>query len=178
MTQNINRSPQIFLSYSHKDKQWVDIFVRKLKSAGVNIWFDENEIKPGDTWREKLEEGLRLSDSIIMILSPESVSSSNLSFELGAALGMGKKPVYLRKVLYETVTAETDIKKLGEKAIGLQAVAVLGLVEGVDGEKVSEWEKTLKEVGLVFRTAEVDDIKNHAALLDILIDLMLLTHEE
>ena len=91
MTQNINRSPQIFLSYSHKDKQWVDIFVRKLKSAGVNIWFDENEIKPGDTWREKLEEGLRLSDSIIMILSPESVSSSNLSFELGAALGMGKR---------------------------------------------------------------------------------------
>ena len=67
------------------------MFVRNLQSAGVHVWFDQDEIKPGDTWRDKLEEGLRLIDSIIMILSPASVSSSNLSFELGVALGMGKK---------------------------------------------------------------------------------------
>lgn len=89
MTQNINDSPRIFLSYSHRDKKWVDEFVQKLQAVGVNVWFDQKEIRAGDTLREILEEGLRQSHSIIMILSPESISSSNLSFELGAALGMG-----------------------------------------------------------------------------------------
>jgi hypothetical protein len=48
---------------------------------------------PGDAIRDAIEEGLRSSDMIVAIVSPKSIDRPNLFFELGAAVGMGKRIV-------------------------------------------------------------------------------------
>ena len=86
---------KVFISYSHQDadKEWRKEFVRALEQQGVDVWLDEERIRPGDTISDTIEAGLRGSDTIIYLINPKSVKSANLYFELGAAMGMNKRLV-------------------------------------------------------------------------------------
>ena len=85
----------MFLSYSHPDadREWVRAFAESLIRHGVDVWFDDFEVKPGESLREALEAGLRGSDVIVSLITPGSVKRANLFFEIGAAVGMGKRVV-------------------------------------------------------------------------------------
>jgi TIR domain-containing protein len=87
--------PKVFISYSSSDvdKEWLRAFVHSLETRGVSVWFDESQLHPGDSIRDAIEEGLRGSDIIVVVVSPNSLERPNLFFELGAAVGMGKRVV-------------------------------------------------------------------------------------
>lgn len=76
-----------------QDAEWARSFAQALKQRGVPVWFDEFDVKPGESMRDGLESGLRNSDILVALLDAESPSNPNLYFELGAAIGMGKKLV-------------------------------------------------------------------------------------
>jgi hypothetical protein len=61
----------LFISHASEDK---DDFVRplaqKLTEAGLNIWFDEQTLRLGDSLRRKIDEGLAKSTFGIVVLSP------------------------------------------------------------------------------------------------------------
>jgi hypothetical protein len=84
---------KVFISHSAKDADWARLFAQALKERGVPVWFDEFDVKPGESWRDALEAGLRGSDVLVALLDQESSSKANLFFELGAAIGMGKRVV-------------------------------------------------------------------------------------
>ncbi len=63
------------------------------KQRGVSVWFDEFDVQPGEPWRDALESALRASDVLVALLDAEYPSKPAVSFELGAAIGMGKKVV-------------------------------------------------------------------------------------
>jgi hypothetical protein len=84
---------KVFISHSVADADWARSFAKALKDRGVAVWFDEFEVQPGEPWREALENGLRSSDVLVTLLDRESSSRPNLYFELGAAIGMGKRVV-------------------------------------------------------------------------------------
>jgi hypothetical protein len=77
----------IFVSYSHKHTDWVRSFVEALERHNLKVWFDEKAILPGEFFVEKLEEGLRNSEAVVYIVTPEAVNSKWALIELGAALG-------------------------------------------------------------------------------------------
>lgn len=83
---------KVFISHSMADTEWARSFAQALKERGVTVWFDE-EVQPGESWRDALEAGLRSSDVLVALLDKESSSKPNLFFELGAAIGMGKRVV-------------------------------------------------------------------------------------
>ena len=85
--------PKVFISSLAADKVWARQFAESLKSLGVGVWFDEWQVRPGDRWADALEQGLRTSDVIVMLLDRESVARPNAFFELGAAIGLGKSIV-------------------------------------------------------------------------------------
>lgn len=82
---------KIFISYSNADKKWAREFAKSLSEVGADIWFDEFNIKPGDSISDSVERGLRGSEAIVLLINDESVTTNNFFFELGAALGMNKK---------------------------------------------------------------------------------------
>jgi WD40 repeat protein len=51
--------PKVFISYSSQDRGPVSEIARKLKEAGIDVWFDIWNLKPGDDWMTGLENGLR-----------------------------------------------------------------------------------------------------------------------
>lgn len=66
---------KVFLSYSYKDKNIVRAFAEGLQKLGIKAWFDEQEIKFGESIITKISEGLNSSDILAYFLSESSMKS-------------------------------------------------------------------------------------------------------
>jgi hypothetical protein len=93
--------PNVFIAHERADSSWVRAFASALQEQGVRVWLDEWEVPAGEPLGAALEKALRSSDIITFVVTAESVQSPNLLFEVGAALGMGKRIV---PILPEGVT--------------------------------------------------------------------------
>ncbi|OYW76886.1 MAG: hypothetical protein B7Z37_06740 [Verrucomicrobia bacterium 12-59-8] len=65
----------VFLSHSAKDKPIVRDIAARLKKDGVRVWFDEEQIKPGDSIPSKIEEGLENSRVLVFCMSAHSMGA-------------------------------------------------------------------------------------------------------
>lgn len=65
----------VVLSHSSKDKEIVRAVAERLRSEGLRVWFDEWEIKPGDSIPAKLEEGLQQSRVLVLCMSANAFGS-------------------------------------------------------------------------------------------------------
>ena len=74
-----------------------------LKDYGIQVWFDEFEIKVGDSITGKINDALKENDFLGIVLSPDSVSSEWVKKELSAALikELEMKSVVVLPLLYK-----------------------------------------------------------------------------
>src|SRR5438046_596806 len=63
------RSPSVFISYMHEDKGTVRELARNLVLAGVEVWWDEERLKPGHTWRQEIHRAIAKSDIFLACFS-------------------------------------------------------------------------------------------------------------
>jgi hypothetical protein len=70
---------RIFVSYSHRDNEWCELFQRQLKSVHdpleYDIWIDAGRIEVGSQWRARIEQGLRDTDAALLLISDNFLSS-------------------------------------------------------------------------------------------------------
>lgn len=60
----------VFVSHASDDKEeFVRPFVTALKTEGLNVWYDETELKIGDSLRRSIDNGLKNSKYGIVVLS-------------------------------------------------------------------------------------------------------------
>jgi len=79
-------TPHAFLCHSSDDKDVVARLAEDLQANGVQAWYDDWCIAPGDSLRRKIDEGLRTVTHFLAILSPRSLESEWVQTELDAAL--------------------------------------------------------------------------------------------
>src|SRR5271165_1834432 len=84
---------RIFISHSQDDREWVRAFAEALEAQGVQVWLDELQIPAGERLEEAIEQGLRGSDVVVFVITADSIHGPSLFFELGAAVGLGKRLV-------------------------------------------------------------------------------------
>lgn len=91
--------PPAFFSYSRADGEFALRLAQDLKSAGANVWMDQLDIEPGTPWDRAIEEALTTSTRMLVILSPDSANSDNVSDEVSFALSKEKRiiPVLYRE---------------------------------------------------------------------------------
>jgi HEAT repeat protein len=96
----MTKNKHIFLSYRSAEADFALRLAADLKNAGVNLWMDRLDIKPGDDWIQALQSAVNECAGIISILSPEYVASNYCRGELARAVRMGRQifPVLLRPV--------------------------------------------------------------------------------
>ena len=89
-------SIRLFITYSHKDikaKEQLITYLAVMKREGlINIWHD-NEILPGDTWRDSISKNLAESDILLYLVSNNSLASENCNRELAEALNANVKVI-------------------------------------------------------------------------------------
>jgi hypothetical protein len=77
----------VFLSHTSADKPFVRNLKARLEAQGVrDVWLDEAEILVGDSLTKKIDEGLRKTKYICVVLSAKSVKSPWVERELEIAI--------------------------------------------------------------------------------------------
>jgi hypothetical protein len=51
--------PHVFISYVRENGNLVDRLASELKSRGVTVWLDRNDIEPGARWRDAIKNAIR-----------------------------------------------------------------------------------------------------------------------
>jgi len=96
----------IFISYSHKDKDYAHKLQRHLTEQGFDAWVDDR-INYGSGWTHEIERRLKKCSAFILIMSPNSYDSRNVQDELVFARNLGKEvfPLLLEGEAWWTVAS-------------------------------------------------------------------------
>ncbi|MCB2210390.1 TIR domain-containing protein [bacterium] len=75
----------VFISYSHKDKQVANAVVAGLESEGIRCWIAPRDATPGMTWGEAIVNAIGSAKIMVMILSDNSNQSKQVLREVERA---------------------------------------------------------------------------------------------
>jgi hypothetical protein len=112
-------STPVFVSYSHKDKKWLDLLQVHLKpllrDGDIDLW-DDTRIQPGDDWKGEIDRALARARIAVFLISKDFLASDFIHDEelpvlLEAAEQRGTRilPVILSHCLY----AESKLGRFG-----------------------------------------------------------------
>ena len=76
----------VFLSYNSGDKPRVRRLAERLKASGLQVWFDEWVIRPGDDIYLAIERGLEAARVQLLCLSPAALGSDWVTLERSTVL--------------------------------------------------------------------------------------------
>ena len=100
--------PKVFVSFSYKDKEFVDSLIRELKRKGVNIATAEETIRLGDNIRERVRELIDASTHAIVVVSPHYEESQWIEIELGM---LGKR-IKIIPILHKTDKIPPELREI------------------------------------------------------------------
>ena len=72
----------VFVSYSTKDDSFAREIVQILEKAGIRCWISYRDILPTDNWAAAIEQAIRHSRAMVLIVSPDFNSSVQTSKEI------------------------------------------------------------------------------------------------
>ena len=105
----------IFICHASEDKEEiVKPMVESFNQAGITYWYDEAEIKWGDSITQKVNEGLNISNYVVVVISNVFVSKPWPQKELNSALSIEISSGEV-KVLPLLVGSEAEKKQILQK---------------------------------------------------------------
>ena len=75
-------SHAVFLSYASQDAQAAKRLCEALRSAGVEVWFDQSELRGGDAWDQRIRREIRDCALFIPVISANTASRHEGYFRL------------------------------------------------------------------------------------------------
>jgi formylglycine-generating enzyme required for sulfatase activity len=97
---------KVFISYSRKDStDFADELVAGLELAGFAPFIDRHDIAAGEDWEARLGGLIQGADTVIYVISPESVKSDRCSWEINKTVSLSKR---LLPIVFKSVS-DSDI---------------------------------------------------------------------
>jgi TolB-like protein/Tfp pilus assembly protein PilF len=75
-------SHAVFLSYASQDAPAAQRICEALRSAGIEVWFDQSELRGGDVWDQKIRREIRDCALFIAVISANTASRHEGYFRL------------------------------------------------------------------------------------------------
>ena len=134
---------KVFLSYTSDDTEVARRIAEALTAAGIDTWWSEWSIAPGDSLRQKIDEGLADCTHFLVLLTPQSIEKPWVNAEMDAALVqkldqqckflpvrhdllVSALPPLLKGLFSSTVTTDEEIKQLINDIYGVSRKPPLG----------------------------------------------------
>jgi hypothetical protein len=76
-----------FISHASEDKDaFVRVLADRLRTSGFSVWYDEFELKIGDSLRKKIDQGLSKSKYGIVVISPDFIKKNWTEYEFSGMI--------------------------------------------------------------------------------------------
>ncbi|WP_398472909.1 toll/interleukin-1 receptor domain-containing protein [Tardiphaga sp.] len=171
-----SRKLKVFLSYSRKDSAFAEDPLAALELGGFDAYLDKQDIAPAEPWEARLANLIRLADTVVFIISPNSLASSHCNWEVEETTRCGKRliplifaPVpdedvhpQLKRLNYVQFASEPFLKSVGELARALRADAGWIREHTRYGELAIRWAERNRPDALLLRGSDLDDAKRWA----------------
>lgn len=83
---------QVFLCHSSGDKPLVRDLYKRLRAEGIMPWFDEEDLLPGQQWREEIPKAVRAADVVLVCLASSSLDRAGyVQKEIALALDVAEE---------------------------------------------------------------------------------------
>jgi TIR domain len=130
-----------YLSYAWPDQDLAKELYDGLQKAGHEVWFDEYELDSGYAWGRRIDNALKTSQAMIVLISPDAMNSKEVRREIAYALvtqnfAFRVLPVYVKP----TYHAHGYLKKLKGVRVGADHRKAIRQVKAALGR----FEKQLK----------------------------------
>src|SRR5690242_8239750 len=166
--------PNMFISYSRKDKEFAEKLVNALEAEGRDIWIDYEDIPFASEWWDEICGGIESSEAAVFIISPDSLESKVCGLEVNYAIKNNKRliPILYREAK-DRSNVPTEISHLNWIYFNTPDVfdqSYRKLVETVDTDleilrqhtrlliRAKEWEKKGHSISLLLRGDELEDL--------------------
>jgi hypothetical protein len=167
------RKTNVFISYSRKDSESADRLHAALSAQGLNPYLDKHDIAAGEDWRARLGGLIEAADTMVFLISPDSIASDVCDWEINHAELKGKRilpvlareaqdvPERLQRLNYVFMrTPEEEAAHLPRLA---DALAVdIGWIRTHTryGEDAGEWDKAGRPSRLLLRGASISEAEH------------------
>ncbi|KAM3114418.1 TIR domain-containing protein [Phormidesmis sp. 146-33] len=88
---SILRRNDLFISYSRRDKEFVQILDAAFRKLNRDPWIDWEDIPAGEEWRKAIAHGIENADTFIFVITPDSAASKECIKELEQAIALNKR---------------------------------------------------------------------------------------
>jgi len=78
--------PYFYLSYSHRDKEFVYWLADTLVAAGIDVWIDKRDLLPGEEWLPTIQKAIVSAAGVIVCLTATSLQSHYVGLDIAQAL--------------------------------------------------------------------------------------------
>ncbi|MDA0674353.1 MAG: TIR domain-containing protein, partial [Cyanobacteria bacterium] len=90
---NSSQQANVFISYSRRNKPFVERLHASLEATDREVWVDWENIPLAVDWWQEIELGIELADTFIFVISPDSVQSKVCGQEVEHAVKHNKRLV-------------------------------------------------------------------------------------
>ncbi len=165
--------PDVFVSYSRKDKAFVEKLVASLAEKKRDVWVDFEDIPFAAEWWEEIQKGIESSESAIFVISPDYLASEVCGLEVNHVRKNNKRivPIVIERPQRNTVPDALaalnwiffdNPDAYDDSFNKLQMTLDTNLVEMRQHTrllvKASEWAKAAHTDSLLLRGEELDEL--------------------
>jgi formylglycine-generating enzyme required for sulfatase activity len=120
----------VFISYSRKDNEAAERLRAGLIAREMDAYLDTHDILAGEDWQGRIGQLIARADSVVFLISPDSVASRICDWEVNETERLSKRllPVVVRDADQETVPGRLKrlnyifLRNADEEAHGLNAL--------------------------------------------------------
>jgi len=143
----------VFLSHNRQDKDVARRLGAQLKLVGADVWFDEWEIRAGDSIPGKVSEGLATVDTVVLVWSATADRSEWVRAELETAITRGLEegtprvvPVLLDGTALPALLRRLRRVELHDEDVARAVNEIMGFAN--DQDRLRAIQQTLDEAGI------------------------------
>lgn len=161
----------VFLSYSRKDKAFVQQLHAGLAQLGRDVWVDWEDIPPTADWLKEIKEGIDAANTFVFVISPDSAASDICYQEVDHADKNNKRiiPVLYREASTDSLHPAISSHNWVIFANQEFSTAFNTLVEAMDTDlghvrehtrlltRAREWQNNERENGFLLAGKDLDN---------------------
>lgn len=164
---------KVFISYSRRDKAFVQKVHDAVRKSGLDVWVDWENIPLTSDWWTEIKRGIENADAFAFVISPDSLKSRVCGDEIQTAINANKRliPILFREAekddhIHPSIGATNWVYMRSEEELGTNLPEMLRIIhtdlEWVQDHtrlmiRAGEWTQSGRDVSFLLRGTDLSN---------------------